>query len=326
VPIKNAQASDIEICISNNNSSDNTRQTINAWKAMLNLKVVTQSVNIGGTLNSIEVTKQATGRWIQFIGDDDIFYPDHFNELVNILKLADAETWFLVGIADKTGCESLLGDLLNGSYTSNSFRTEVLRTGLYRYGFIGMHIIPCSWMSTFQTLTFSSLEGWPHLALFSRHLLSAGSVAVYRNAVIEQAAGPGALFWKANEWAQVNLRKISLLAALKRENVSHRFFLSLVILRELYAPDTMKNLVLWKVLEAADFYRNAIREYFRLYRSLGVASVFGTLHCLFFLLIFCTPSHFLRFLLYLLGRRKTISEYEHRKAVMAAFNGMDRGL
>ena len=74
--IKENHGSDIEICLSNNKSSDNTDQTIARWKYILDLKVIVQAINIGGTLNAIEVTKLATGRWIQIIGDDDIFYPD----------------------------------------------------------------------------------------------------------------------------------------------------------------------------------------------------------------------------------------------------------
>jgi len=326
-PIKEAQCADIEICLSNNNSSDNTDEIIDSWKALLDLKVVRQSVNIGGTLNAIEVTKHAKGHWIQIIGDDDALCPIEFNEFMKLLKTTPLGTWILVGVASKeVSHDVLLGDLFNGHHSSESFRTTILRTGLYRFGFIGMHIIPAVWLPTFHRLTFNSTQGWPHLALFIRYLLEDASIVIHKKAIIAQAVGTDALFWKTSDWARVSLGKIDVISFLKTERKQFHYLLNLMILRELYAPTNLKNLILWKTLETIDFNTTAPSEYEKRYHSLGGAAIFSIWHYLFLVLILITPSSIIQFTLKAIGRGKTINEYRARMAAMADYDGVKRVL
>ena len=324
--IKLVHGENIEICVSNNNSTDHTQQVIEEWRAVLGLKVVTQSTNIGGTLNCIEVSKEATGRWIQIIGDDDELIPEAFNNLLNLLRFSSSDTWVLVGVANENGDEVLLGNLPKGNYYVSSFRRKMLRTGMYRYGFIGMHVIPSSLLPLFQNLSYHAAQSWPHLLLLLRYLGSNGAVMVYRNPVVMQAAGGSALFWKAGDWVRVNLKKINVILEAGKESETIRWFYDMLILREFYSARNIKELVLWKVLEPYDFNQNAIVAYSSSYLLPGVFAIFATLHCLLLLLVWGTPTQFLRFVLHRLGRRELVSEYMILKEKMARYDGAVRGL
>jgi hypothetical protein len=232
----------------------------------------------------------------------------------------------LVGIANKNGDEVLLGNLLKGSYSTSLFRKKILQTGMYRYGFIGMHVIPSSWLPTYHNLSAQAAQTWPHLALLLRYIGSNKAVMVLTNPVVRQATGSSALFWKAGDWGRVNLRKINVILAAGKESDSMRWFYDLLVLREFYSIRNIKELVLWKTLEPSDFNRTAIVEYSSRYLLLGVFAIFATLHCVLFLLVWGAPSQILQFVLRRLGRGALISEYMRLKETMARFDGTARGL
>ena len=112
----------IEICISNNQSTDNTLSILEKWSPKLDFKAITQSENIGLTLNFIAVSKIASGKWIMIVGDDDAFILDNFAKLLKHLGSSDEHDWILSGVADATGKETLLGDLKYGHYSHDNFK------------------------------------------------------------------------------------------------------------------------------------------------------------------------------------------------------------
>ena len=324
--IKTIHGDVIEICVSNNNSTDNTQMVITRWQSLLDLKVETQPANIGATLNAIAVTKISTGRWIQIIGDDDEFIPLGFNKIINLLGTANPETWVLVGIADINGEEFLLGNLHGISYNASLFRKKILQTGIYRYGFIGMHVIPSSNLQIFQNLSPQAIKSWPHLALFLRYIGNNGEIVVFSNPVVKQAAGGAVLFWRAGDWVRVNLKKIDIEIITKCEYSKLRWFYSLLILREFFSIRNIKNAVSWKVLESFDFNRYAIKEYSNRYRRLGLLSIFVTWHFLLLLLLRIIPARVFKLIFRLLGRGALISNYVTNSRKMTLFDGVDRGL
>ena len=166
--IKAAHGADIEICISNNQSTDSTQQVIEAWRQKLLLKVVTQPTNIGATMNMIEVARLATGKWILVVGDDDELIGTGFKSLLAFLHAADENDWILAGVANESGNKNLLGDLKPGLYESKRFRKVLFRTGLFRYGFVGMHIFPAALHQQFISLSFQLVEV---LAEMASHIL-----------------------------------------------------------------------------------------------------------------------------------------------------------
>ena len=316
----------VEICISNNYSSDNTIQVIDSWRDKLQLKVVTQSQNIGATKNIVEVTRLATGKWILIMGDDDELITSAFSSLLAYLNAAGEKDWILAGVADKLGNEHLLGDLLPGIYQAQRFRNIVLRTGLYRYGFIGMHIFPSGWSKQLLDLSTQAIQPWPHVALFLRNL-EVGCVRVFPVSIVKQAAGGSELYWNPGDWVSINLRKLNILSEARKEMHKIRWFFDFLMLRELYSLRTFKDLILWKVLDPVDFQRRALREFISSYRLLSpIGGIATSLHCVGVFLALYTPSIVLEMIFYLSGQHGVLAFHRELKKKLGSFDGVKRGL
>lgn len=315
----------VEICISNNHSSDNTSQVIESWCAKLVIKVITQSENIGASKNAFAVVKEATGKWVMILGDDDALIPSNFAKLMVLLKTVDEGDWILAGVADASGNERYLGDLDAGRYSAKAFRRIVLQTGLYPYGFIGMHIFPSVLQKEFAGLTIAQAQPWPHLALLLRHL-QVGHFQVFTSPIVEQAAGGAELFWDMGDWAHINLRKMNIVAEARTVIKNFRWFFDFLLARELYSSTNLRILVLWKVLEPAGFFRNAFREHISRYALLGPLAFLAVFHSIFLLVLYITPSCVLPFILRLAGKQSSISTYNVNRQEKADFNGVDRGI
>jgi glycosyltransferase involved in cell wall biosynthesis len=323
--LKNVHGPKIEICISNNNSTDDTAKVIEKWRKQLDLKVLTQSENIGGTLNALAVTREATGTWLVIIGDDDELIEEGFAKLMAFLSTADSSEWILVGVADALGREILLGDLVRGRYDAKSFRRVTLRTGLYRYGFIGMHVFSAIHLENFLQLSPENARPWPHLALFLRHFAD-GNFQVFPSPVVKQAASGAELFWNLGSWVRINLRKLNIIVGARIAIDDHSLFFNALLVRELYSLRNAKELLLWKALEPKDFYRQSFREHIERYRLFGFFQFVIIAHFTFMLLLYITPATVLLFALSLTGRQNVIENYISEKSTKKCFDGQIRGL
>jgi glycosyltransferase involved in cell wall biosynthesis len=324
--IKVMHGNAVEICVSNNQSTDNTAQIIERWCERLSLKVITQSKNIGATLNFNAVIGIATGKWLLGMGDDDSLILSNFTKLIQHLRVADEGDWILNGVANSSGEESLLGTLKSGRYDSQSFKKIILRDGIYRYGFFGMHVFPAYMQPQVMNLSFEQSQPWPHLALFLRHVQK-GHVQVFTAPVVQQAGGGEVLFWNINDMAYIKLRKLNIIAETGLVIKDNHWFFDVLLLRELYLARDARTLVFWKAFEPADFNCRALREYFSRYRLLRKPFIYLTWpHCIFLLAIYITPAPVIKFMLYLIGQRKAMHAYYKKKQASEDFDGVKRGL
>ena len=320
-----AHGSKIEICISDNQSTDDTAQIIDDWRGRLGLKVMTQSENIGATRNIIAVTSSATGKWLMIIGDDDLLIPRNFSSLLAILQSSNENDWILVGVADATGEERLLGDLKPGRYDAGRFREILFGTGLYRFGFIGMHVFPLHMQSVLAGLSGAASRPWPHLALFLRHL-HGGHVQIISAPVVEQAGGGRALSWNMGDWVHISLRKLNIIAEARKVVRGLDWFFNSMILRELYSLRNAKNLILWKAVDPSDFCHRAFREHIRCYKLLGPFICFAAMHAIFLMALYLIPSRLTPFILRLLGKQSFVDSYVDEQQAKSDFDGVKRGL
>ena len=323
--IKSEHGSKMEICISNNHSTDATIHVIMKWCSRLELVFVTQASNIGATLNVIAVTSLATGKWLMLLGDDDLLIQVNFSKLLNFLVSVNEEDWVVVGIAGVTGEEHLLGNLTPGQFESKVFQKTVLHTGLQRFGFIGMHIYPSSLQETFAGLSISQSQSWPHLAVLLRHIQT-GRVQVFPLPVVGQAAGGVELFWNIGDWVLINLKKLNIIYEAKILDGRFHCFFDALFLRELYSLQSGKNLILWKILDPDNFHKYAYHEHAMRYRLLGLIRLLAIVHVLFLLLLYITPSALLRFLLRLIGKQRIVDSYIYEREMKNNFDGVKRGL
>ena len=324
-PVKDTYGRAVEICISNNHSTDGTEQVIEDWRQTLQLKVVTQHSNIGATKNVLEVTRLATGRWILIIGDDDELISSGFASLIALVEATGQTEWILAGVGNGAGVEHLLGDLEGGLYDARQFRKIVLRTGLYRFGFIGMHLFPSILRQQFCELSLQQAQPWPHIALFLRHLQD-GSFRIFSTPVVNQAAGGNELYWTAGDWALIRLRKLDIIAEARKSINRLRWFYYLLMLRELYSFVNLKQLILWKAIDATDFKGKALSTLFKRYFLMGPLALAAIPHFGLVIALYCIPTTIVTFGFNLIGRKNLIKSHQDRRAKMENFDGVKRGL
>jgi glycosyltransferase involved in cell wall biosynthesis len=313
----------VELCISDNCSSDHTAQIIGKWSKLLRLRVVTQLMNIGATRNFTEVTLMASGKWILVIGDDDEVIPEQFGILLKFLSNCKANDWVLIGV--KAGDQNLLGDLKAGSYDVQEFRKEVIRTGLFRFGFIGSHIFPSKLVKDLTSFSTRECESWPHVALFLMHLYS-GSLKVYSEIVVVQAAGGGAAFFCIGDWVITNLKKLIILSEIGKRYDRKKLFFYLLMFRELYSMKSLKDTVLWRVLESRDFRTRGVIEFFGRYALFGPFIGVCVFHFVFILILFFTPPSFIKLGLWITRRSSMFNKYNEQKVLMEKYNSLSRGV
>lgn len=323
--VKKVHGDRVEICVSDNQSTDHTAEVISEWRDRLDLQVQTQPHNIGGTLNIIAVTRLCRGRWTNLIGDDDEFDLPGLAALLDYLKGAGPDDWVLAGVAGKDGNEQVLRDLATGVYTKAAFRRRMIGTSLYPYGFMGLHVFPASARPVLAGLTLETGQPWPHMATMLRQL-ETGRVHVFRPAIMVQAASGVHLFWTASALAQITLSKLRILERTSEAVPAHRWFHRAMMIRELYSYDNLVLLLAWRLYEGESFRRAALPAYLTGYRRAGPLALLALPHLALTSLLYVTPHIVLRGLMTLVGRGEYLSRYRDRKSSLKDFNGIERGI
>ncbi len=75
-----------QVCISDNNSTDNTLDIVNEAKKEIDIKYFKNEKNLGIPKNFINVVNMADGEFVWLIGDDDLLVNGSLNRLNNLIK------------------------------------------------------------------------------------------------------------------------------------------------------------------------------------------------------------------------------------------------
>ena len=94
--ISGSKYNNFEVCVSDNNSSDNTKQIVEKYKDKLNINYSKNSKNIGFARNAISVVSMAKGKYSWLLGDDDLILPQTINKLEEILKKNKEINFFFI--------------------------------------------------------------------------------------------------------------------------------------------------------------------------------------------------------------------------------------
>jgi len=79
--------SDIEVVVSENASQDNTKEVVQKFQSKIsNLRYFRNNANIGPEKNMFRVIRKAKGKYILFVGDDDILMENALGEIKNALS------------------------------------------------------------------------------------------------------------------------------------------------------------------------------------------------------------------------------------------------
>ena len=76
----------VEILISDNASTDNTKSIVGFYKNHLNIKYIRNVHNIGADKNFAQSFNEAKGHYVLLMGDDDIFIDGALLKLLKILE------------------------------------------------------------------------------------------------------------------------------------------------------------------------------------------------------------------------------------------------
>jgi len=323
--VKKSHRDIVEVCVSNNCSTDDTANVIAEWRDLLDIKDITQDENIGCMRNCVAVTSISSGRWVLMMGDDDSINTNNFTQLLETLHTSTAN-WVFCGVGDPSGNEYLLGDLLEGCLDKKAMQKEMIRVGLYRFGFVGMHIFPGELRDIFAKLTVSQIESWPHIGLLMQQISNEGDYLVSHAPIVNQAANGNELFWQAGDWVKVNVCKIKITAeAVKNKKTDFNFHLRLM-LRELYSYRNFKELTMWRILEPKSFYKESFSTYFKIYNLLKLFSILSLGHLVLLLALHLVPNPILKAVLVLLNKHSILGIYADIRNSSKSINGVHRGL
>lgn len=203
--------SKIEICISDNFSSDSTPEVINEWQPKLEFITVRQNSNIGGSRNFQAVAALSTSPWVMLMGDDDLLSEPGFESLLAVLETVNPNTWILADICNQDGT-TLLQKFPHGYWTMKEFKKQILLNSLLdSLGFMSMHVIPRDSIRKFTLLSLDQIYGWPHLALLFYYLPKINIYVIRECIVIRGGDGDEVTqTWRSNDWLRLMMQKTKL--------------------------------------------------------------------------------------------------------------------
>ncbi|MDC0120694.1 glycosyltransferase [Amylibacter sp.] len=323
--VKKAQQNRVEICISNNCSTDDTANVIDEWRSLLDIKDITQDTNIGSMRNCVAVTSISSGQWVLMMGDDDSINTTNFFQLLDTLHSSNAN-WFFCGVGNPSGNEYLLGDLSEGSYTKKGIQKEMIRVGLYRFGFIGMHVFPGRLRSAFAELTVSQIECWPHIGLLMHQLSNKGNYVVSHSPIVIQSVRGNDLFFHVGDWVKVNVCKMKITAeSFKKKKTDFIFHIRLIV-REMFSYRNFVDLLMWRILEPKSFYKDSFLVYFKIYFLFKSFSILNVGHFILLSVLHLVPNTILKFILFLFNKHSILNIYAENKNCSKSINAIGRGL
>lgn len=164
--INSKNLKEIEICISDNNSTDSTIDVIKKWKNILPINLHINKSNYGAIKNLIIVLKMAKGKFVWLIGDDDFVIPEALSDFCESLNLyKDNYDWFLLGTRSKKD-ESLFNfdEVIDYSESNTLFKSLLKYNNSYM-GFIAHHVFSRENISQNLTKINFDKHCYPHLTL-----------------------------------------------------------------------------------------------------------------------------------------------------------------
>ena len=150
--------SKVEVCVSDNGSTDETTQVISKWSNKLHLIVNRNSQNQGIPCNFLKVVSLAKGKYIWLLGDDDIVVPESVTYLLKLIYSKKKVDFFLFNSWNLMNRGRLLPDFsLTDSNEEKRFWSGNFQGEMPFYKIIELNI------------TFDHLGGM-YLSIFNRQI------------------------------------------------------------------------------------------------------------------------------------------------------------
>ena len=314
-------AGKIEICISDNASTDGTNELLIELSAHKYIRTIRQSENLGFRRNYTAVFSMARGNYIWTLGDDDIIIE---NRLKNLLQLLQNESpgYVYVHIASAdSDLPNYFQHIKPGKYPVSILYSMLCNEGMDMFGFIGSHIFP---RYSYKILTNGDemiTSGWPHLAILLATSDNLESFLV--TAPLARQISDG-LVWSSTNWVLVNMKKIDILGAYKPKwaNKNLKFFS--LTKETILSRNSIMNLLNAKIVEPERFSEivNKAYYYFKISRGTLKFTIFMYL-ILIFAIKYLPVSYMLKFFKPAYYRNK-MTEYETLQREKSSLEGYSR--
>jgi glycosyltransferase involved in cell wall biosynthesis len=257
--VLNKFPNDVELCVSDNDSSDGTSELLNQFKAKNNnnlINIYKQDVNIGSSRNIIDVCCKSNGKWVIVIGDDDGFDCDQLTLTINSLKKISGSPWILVNSINGHNNFNVINvHEEHYKYLSNlKSKFFLIKNGSVRIGFIGVHIFPRQAIDLLYKCNTDEFHMWPHIMLLNKYLSKGHPMLLLGvNPVIQSLQGEGALFWAAKDFYKIEIQKAAMSSFSSNNNPSDLIFNLIMFIRQLYSAHALAYLISWKMKDYNHF-------------------------------------------------------------------------
>ena len=250
--VKSIYGERVEVCVSNNASTDATSAVIERWRTHFEICVRDQDLNVGATSNLQSVSGMAHGKWILLVGDDDGLNVSAFQPLMGLLDQLSEEYWVLARVRGPHGNVLYFQDLETGVYSPRQFLSKLVARDLSDVGFIGTHIFPGRLVTDLLTFRSNDVRPWPHVALLFESLGTSSYFVTECAPVIQSAFGQN-LEWSPRDWIHARLRLVAIFMRAATDPYLSQRDLQKVGKRHIRSRSFMGELLRWRLLEPGDF-------------------------------------------------------------------------
>ncbi len=87
---------EVEVCISDNASDDNTEEVVKSFEKEIKIKYLKNYENLGFAKNAIKVVSAASGEFSWLIGDDDLIIPTAFQKISKLIQDNSEVDYFFI--------------------------------------------------------------------------------------------------------------------------------------------------------------------------------------------------------------------------------------
>jgi glycosyltransferase involved in cell wall biosynthesis len=242
--VKKQFGAEVEICVSDNHSSDDTPRVVDRWAEQIGILRNRNPVNIGFSGNVDVVVQMAKGKWLCLVGDDDLLVLDNLGPILAMLREASADTWILLPCLNpESPKSSWLSALKPGGYSALRMCATVWTRGVAEFGFIGCHVFSSNQRSLFRSLPLEFSQHWIHQNFWFLHLLSGGEFFVAGTPLVQINTSVRAAPYTSTRWATLWLQRLVNFGNVTVFFNKSRTILYITILREALAFSQFKEWV-----------------------------------------------------------------------------------
>ena len=221
--------SNINVVVSDNCSPPSTQLVLDKFSDVDRFIIVRNHSNIGALKNVLNICNYIDGEWFLLIGDDDNIDLSSLSRILKILLDLDRQTWILSNTYQPRVAKDRLKGLQQGSCSSISMFSFLIRNSLSRLGFLSAHIIPRKYASMllYQHI---HMDSGP-MYFFLTHLDSSSPFYVSKLPLFIKPMVPS--FWQPSTWFRANFDKVYLiLSTLVTQR--YKYFALLLLYREAF--------------------------------------------------------------------------------------------